>query len=309
MLDPFGTIQSPDGELRPLAELTEVGTDIGRLIRVPSGNHARPGELVARPSRLHGVLKHTGPGWVYTDQSTNGTWVNRRKLERGEERLLRAGDNLAFGAAFAPVWRMVSTDPPGPFAHRPGDGRAVRLAPSGTLLPDEDAPIAEVFCDNDGLWYVEQAGVRSALGGGLTRLGTLEWDVHLPTSAQTVPNYALGSIPLEDLTLHLRRVRPESAEAWIEHPGGRSQMFRNEHWVVALALAEQQFEDGAPTMAYVDNRLVSDASGKPESHLATHISRIRKDLAAAGVIDARDAIDARGHGRRFTVRLVLHPAQ
>jgi hypothetical protein len=306
---PYAEIENPEGERRPLAELTEVGTELGRLIRLRADAGRDPSRPVAHPSRMHGALKFTTIGWCYSDYSKNGTWINRRRVERGEERRLRVGDTLAFGGPSAPAWRFAAEGAPAPLAHRPEDGKLVLLSESGTLLPDEDLPLAEVYKDKDGNWWIEQQDITTPVRGARSVIAGLGWELHIPNLVATIPIDEFGTIPLEDVTLHLRPVRPESAEGWIEHSGGRSTVFRHEHWAVALALAEHQFEGGVLTKAYVDNSLVASAVGKPEGHLATHFSRIRKDLASAGVVDARGAIDARANGRRFTVRVVLHPPE
>ena len=49
-------------------------------------------------SKLHGYFLRDNDCWYYTDyQSTNGTVVNDRKVEKGEKRLLADGDRFKIG--------------------------------------------------------------------------------------------------------------------------------------------------------------------------------------------------------------------
>jgi len=49
-------------------------------------------------SKLHGYFLREGDVWFYTDyQSTNGTIVNDRKVQKGEKRLVTDGDRFELG--------------------------------------------------------------------------------------------------------------------------------------------------------------------------------------------------------------------
>jgi hypothetical protein len=49
-------------------------------------------------SKLHGYFLRESDGWFYSDyQSTNGTAINSRKVEKGEKRRLFDGDRLQIG--------------------------------------------------------------------------------------------------------------------------------------------------------------------------------------------------------------------
>jgi pSer/pThr/pTyr-binding forkhead associated (FHA) protein len=91
------TLQVPNG-----ARLVSVGTDRAVVIRdggVMIGRDRDSDLVVSGPevSRRHGILRRSVRGYVLTDASRNGTYVNGRRV-RGA-RVLRAGDVLRIGEA------------------------------------------------------------------------------------------------------------------------------------------------------------------------------------------------------------------
>ena len=72
-------------------KLTEKKT-IGRAVRQPSADILLAGDYI---SRMHGTFTPTARGCMYTDcNSTNGTWLNGRLMDRGATVTLHNGDVL-----------------------------------------------------------------------------------------------------------------------------------------------------------------------------------------------------------------------
>ncbi len=65
--------------------------------RLPIGRHVRNAIVLPDPrvSAVHAILQCTGSGWWIEDMSsTNGTWINHRRVHTS---LLREGDALEIG--------------------------------------------------------------------------------------------------------------------------------------------------------------------------------------------------------------------
>ena len=61
-------------------------------------------------SKLHGYFLREGDAYFYTDyQSTNGSLVNGKKLDKGEKRLLSDGDRMKLGLDVNAVFLMPAT--------------------------------------------------------------------------------------------------------------------------------------------------------------------------------------------------------
>ena len=106
-------------------------------------------------SSVHASLRWTPGGWALKDlSSTNGSFVNGRRLEPGRAQFLTKGDILAFGT-IEQAWALVDHQAPIPMA----------IAESGECahgtdlipLPSGDEPVVTLFRSSDGAWWAEGA--------------------------------------------------------------------------------------------------------------------------------------------------------
>lgn len=106
-------------------------------------------------SSVHASLRWTSTGWALKDlSSTNGSFLNGRRLEPGRAQLLAKGDVLAFGAT-EQGWALVDDQPPVPMAIA-DDGQCATgsdLIP----LPSSDEPLVTLYRCSDGMWWAEGA--------------------------------------------------------------------------------------------------------------------------------------------------------
>jgi hypothetical protein len=58
-------------------------------------------------SKLHGYFLRENDAWFYTDyQSTNGTVINDKRVEKGEKRLVQDGDRIGLGLDIGAVFLL-----------------------------------------------------------------------------------------------------------------------------------------------------------------------------------------------------------
>ncbi len=58
-------------------------------------------------SKLHGYFLRENDAWYYTDyQSTNGTVINDKRVEKGEKRLVQDGDRMELGLDIGAVFLL-----------------------------------------------------------------------------------------------------------------------------------------------------------------------------------------------------------
>lgn len=98
-------------------------------------------------SGQHAAIEWSGTAWSVRDLgSSNGTFVDGRRLGSGEQVELRVGQKFRFGRTPRP-WSLIDASPPTLMAVRLADA-AARLAEGGYLaLPDDLRP--EVACYAD----------------------------------------------------------------------------------------------------------------------------------------------------------------
>ena len=150
----------------------------------------------ASVSSEHAILRWTDRGWQVRDLgSRNGTWVRGLRLRPGASVLLRARDELAFGAERG--WAVLDDGPPGLFATR-FDGLEV----CGDLvlsLPSERDPQVRVVWDGES-WEVRGPGRERGApveDGDVLAVGRLPWRLSLPGSPADLPRVDTDPRPAE----------------------------------------------------------------------------------------------------------------
>jgi hypothetical protein len=260
-----------------------------------------------RVSGMHAMLKWVRNRWEMRDLgSRNGTTVDGRKLVSNEWAELHEGSELRF--AGGEPWVLVSALPP--VASATPETGPVQLAESGLLvLPDYSAPVACVYEDADGLWWVE-VGDEARLAVDQETISTGQpWVLSIPPPIPNVNTTTtmriVPTLTLDLVTLFFRHSADEEhVEMWIAHDGGETPPVTRAYQYALLTLARARIRDrdaGLPPpeqgWLYVEKLLTMlkmDAE-----RLNVDIHRARKELAQLGIMDAGAIVQRRPSTRQI----------
>jgi len=258
----------------------------------------------AHVSGEHATLFWTPEGWRVRDlASRNGTFVNGRRLDRGEERALCEGDEVGFGAP-SPAFRLVDASPPGAVAVS-DDGRIRAAEHAQFALPDSEAPLAVVFSDEVGSWWLETDDQRTRISDGHTVvLDGRSWRILVPDGDDATGRVSTV-VPLSTLHLDFEVSRDEEhVQLTVSAPGHRRTLVPREHLYVLLLLARQRVADAAlpePDQGWVDRDELLRWLQLDKNALNVAIYRARGQLAQAGVDGAAGIVEVRRRQRRIGV--------
>jgi type VI secretion system protein ImpC len=294
------------GEVHPLRPRCRVG-------RVPTSDLRLDD---ARVSSEHAVLHHNGSRWEIRDLgSTNGTWVNRQRLPKGERALLSAGAFLMFGGRDL-TFELVDASPPIASARQIQTGE-LRHATSGLLvLPNEEHPVASVFERLDGAWILEsQHEQRSVADRDVVIVDGEGWSLELPdASAATLDTSRLGPY-VEAATLRFTlSLDEEHVHVTLVHDGGEINMGTRQYHLPLLILARAWIRDaGVPPeeRGWVERDEICRGLKVDANKLNVDIYRARKQMIAAGVLGAANLVMRRvdtGHLRLGVHAVEVHKA-
>jgi pSer/pThr/pTyr-binding forkhead associated (FHA) protein len=258
-------------------------------------------------------------GWWLRDlNSTNGTWVDGRRLGADDRVPLAAGQRLSFGH-HSISFLVDNVDAPRFRLRSLSDDRVV--CPQNTLvgLPSDEEPLLTVSLGVRG-WSVEDSShVRLLTDQEIVEFGTERWQVELPPVtdevAETGTQREQPLIDVRDLALELRVTADRediSAKATVD---GRSyQMPNRSHHELLLLLVEARIsakergvtEEEAGWMT-LDEATRSAAVGINKLNL--DIFRLRREFEGLGLRDPRQLIERRDTRREIRVgtgKLVVH---
>jgi hypothetical protein len=259
-----------------------------------------------RVSTEHASFHWRGEGWELRDLSSkNGTFVNQRRLERGEAVWVFQGSQIAFGSMEL-LFSLATDTPPRALAHGE-DGTIVRADDEG-LLALPSAEQAEVWVSEDaGRWFIESddGPHRAVQDGALLHAGARAWRLELPLVLEkTLKPEEARSQHMNEMGLRFT-VALNNDFVGVDVLYGRYviRLRPRAHHHLLLALARKRQADqvvaaatGMPASehGWMDVGELRTILHATQNNLALDIFRARRQLAEeAGILDARLLIERR----------------
>ena len=297
----MAVLEDPEGRRITLGSQCLIG-------RAP---HCRVRLVDKRVSWDHARIGWLRDGWWLRDlNSTNGTWVDGKRLGADDRIPLELGQRLSFGHSSL-GYRVDNVDPPRFRLRSLRDERVI--CPTNTLvgLPSDDEPLLTVCLGMRG-WALEEGSQgRLLVDQEVIQFGQECWQVELPPItddiAETGTQREQPLIDARDLSLELRVSADREAILVIATVEGRAFSLPNRaHHELLLLLVEARLsaqargvgEDEAGYMT-LDEAIRSAAVGINKINL--DIFRLRREFEGLGLRDPRQVVERRDARREFRV--------
>lgn len=244
-----------------------------------------------------------GGQWKIRDLgSRNGTRLDGELLDDGEVMLLEVGASLQFGD-YPLLWAVESIVEPTPMAQQV-DGEGLVVSEDNIIaLPDEHAPVAVIYGDERDGWQLESGDeVRTVADLDVVSVAGKAWRLFLPHSLPPTVERSEGPLHLADLTLEFEVSADEEHVSLVARAGAtKLQLGSRAHHYALLLLARARLADAelSPNergWIYVDELQAMLQLDREQLNMAVY--RARKQLSAAGVLDARGLIERRTDTRQ-----------
>jgi len=243
----------------------------------------------------HALLRWRRGIWELQDlHSRNGTYVDEHRLPGGQAVSLVEGARLSFGGLESVV--LVDAGPPK--AHAVGLDLPLTTveAQDGFLaLPDSDEPEV-VVRHHDYQWWLERAdGVSPVDDGAIISTRSGRWRLHLPELLPSTCD-AEGVAPtLAGLALRFFvREDGDIIELVVSHGDNRLDIKTRAHHAPLLALARARLVQrgrASEEMGWVEQDELVRLLECDVSRLHVDIHRLRRQFAAAGVVNAANIVE------------------
>jgi hypothetical protein len=256
-------------------------------------------------SAEHARIAWTGSAWRIRDLgSSNGTFVDGRRLAPGELAPLPQGARIGFGDP-DDLFEVTDAGAPLPFAVDVVEGTIVRGTAELLALPSESSPDATVYVDPLGSgWLLERSdGGRAPVEDlAIAEVSGRRWRLELPIPDDATP-VADASLRLDAVSFRFAVSRDEErVEITIERRGLGTRLEVREHGYLLLTLARARRRDAERP---IDDRGWLDLSALSRMlkvdanwiYVATH--RARQQLSAIGCQGAAGVVEVSRGKRRF----------
>lgn len=259
----------------------------------------------------HAVIRWTGPAWELHDlDSTNGTFLDGRRLMAGERISLQADATLAFGDS-SDAFLFEDASPPMLVA-RSDDGLIVVADDDEVLLPPGTKPSEYIiYDDGSGHWFVE------FLDGDCRRLQDQEslktkdgrfWRLSLPLAWQRTWQKSSQQRPLADLGLRFRISRQgRDVDVEILHRQQVIPIETRAHSLLLYYLAQARIEDREDDdlheadCGWVSVEELIDQGIVKDDMVNVTVHRARAQFRRANVMNADGLIERRRKPRRLRI--------
>jgi hypothetical protein len=251
-------------------------------------------------SAEHAVFHWTGSAWHLRDLgSTNGTFVDGRRLDAGESTPVARGARLEFGAA-SDAFVMIDDTPPRALATA-GNGDVAAAEGGILILPDADHPELTIFEDGPGNWQAESSDGQRRRVEDDEEIGCGDrmWRLALPLVLESTWKRD-GQMTLADLGLRFAVSRDEEyVEIAILHGDSVIPLQPRTHGFLLLTLARARLLDrdnGLPEseQGWMDvEELTRRIFGGEPNRFHVAVYRAKRQLGEANVMDAARLFERR----------------
>ncbi len=288
-------VHEESGKVYPLAPSFIIGRAAKNCNLVITNHHT---------SGSHAEIRYARNMWTIHDLgSSNGTYIDQRRILPGVHEPLTLGMKLAFGD---PKNQFVFADDTPPAASAVCGDESVDAVDGLLVVPDSSAADhITIYHDEDrGCWLAQShdGHTRKIADGEVLTIGSRQWRLQLPM----IPEHTrqLGDEPLRCRALTVRsRASADGAHVTIElvHRGRVIETeWRNNvrarllHRMVDARASDQREGHASEAQeGWLDIDEVLDAFGRNRGWLDVTICRIRQQFAALGVVDSVTAIERR----------------
>jgi FHA domain len=251
-------------------------------------------------SGQHALIRWNGSGWRLLDRgSRNGTHLNGRLVEPGQEMPLEQGAVIAFGHPNE-RWTLVDMSAPQPTVMRIDTGEWLASVDGVIGLPSAESPVGVLFRGVDSSWWLElpNQATRTIDDGQTFQVADAHWRFCCPR--------ALGSTTAADLEADVAQAsltfRVSSDEEFVElslqYANRLLALGARQHNFLLLTLARARLADAANDLPEADcGWLYKEQLGQgllmTSQQVDGEVFRIRRHFGHHGVPQAATIIERR----------------
>jgi len=302
----MGTIVDQSGRTRPLEQDHSVGRASNASLHISE----------RYVSVQHALLRWTGTAWELKDLgSRNGTFLNGQRIVAGEFHPLEIGSRIAFGKT-EQEWSLNEASEPRTMVVPADEGEPIEADSDLIAIPSPQDPIATVYRGTDGSWMLEQELAVTPISNQQTFIASgRTWKFSCADNVWKTSLATIANLDVHHLQLVFSVSRDEEHVRLQALSGAQTlELGDRGHNYLLLTLARRRLEDvqsGLPESScgwvYQDDLAHDPSMAGPQLNI--DVFRIRRQFAAAGVVDAAAIIERRPRTKQIRIgaeKLAIH---
>lgn len=242
-----------------------------------------------KASRLQAFITWHDQNWHLKDVSTNGTFLNSKRIERGLKAPLVKNDIIHFADIHTSPWQILDTTAPSDMLTPLSPNLQPILLDKLTALPKEDKPIVILYINSQGDWMCESSKETTCLrNGSLVIVGNGQvWRFNhatplaeTSTEAQLNPHHNTTS---PNITIEVSQDEEHISVSLSSSSTETFDLGEKAHHQLLLELARKRLSDQEDKLAerdqgWIDRGLIANRLGIDDNHLTQQLYRARKQF-------------------------------
>lgn len=267
-------------------------------------------------SKIHAFIEWNGLHWTLRDMSSNGTWLNGKKLVKDQYVELNEGDIIKYSNNAGYAFEVKDLKPPCdlliPIDHT---SKAIELE-CFHLLSSQGAPKMVLSYNNQTYsWWQEvlsdnlddySQGVELN-DRELLKINGLTWQLHVNSTIDDTQQLRPSIASLDELTFTFKTSLDEEATQVLMQSNDQTiDLLERNHHYLTLCLARKRAEDikqgiNDSEQGWVYAEMMATDLGLDANHLNIQIYRIRKQFveALSNTCDTTNIIERKAGKLRF----------
>ncbi|MBQ4835381.1 MULTISPECIES: FHA domain-containing protein [Pseudoalteromonas] len=249
-------------------------------------------------SRHHAIIEYTNDNWLIRDVSTNGIWINDRKIDKNLPYQLSENDKIDFAAPGQNSFVVGSLNANCQYFVSQNNRNHVIEIENQMLLPNEEEATHIVYYDNLlNYWFLEDLNTsdrQALIDGGITNLFGEQWLFYC-AGISTMTKHLEQQPAVKSLALSFAvSLDEEKTELSLHIEGEEFSLGSRSHHYLLLLLARLRIEDKQSGVdpeyqGWIYREDLAKKLGIQMNHMNIMVHRARKQLSEASPEKAPEA--------------------
>ncbi|KZN30835.1 FHA domain-containing protein [Pseudoalteromonas luteoviolacea] len=249
-------------------------------------------------SRHHAIIEYTNESWLIRDVSTNGIWINDRKIDKNLPYQLSENDKIDFAAPGQNSFVVASLNANCQYFVSQNNPKNVIEIENQMLLPNEEEPTHIVYYDALlNYWFLEDLNTsdrQALIDGGITSLFGEQW-LFFCAGVSTMTKHLEQQPSVKPLSLNFSvSLDEEKTDLSLHVEGEEIDLGSRSHHYLMLLLARIRIEDkqsglDPESQGWIYREDLAKKLGVQMNHMNIMVHRARKQLSEASPEKAPEA--------------------
>lgn len=249
-------------------------------------------------SRIHAVIKWSGLHWQIRDLSSNGTWLDKKRVPSAQDIIIKEGQTIRFANQENQAWKVENLDGPSNLLLGLNEHSDTIAIGHYHLLPNDKKPLAAIFfCYSRGQWILDthynicdvknDQSEKVITSNDTIEIGAFQWQLLLSIEESQTVKLTTNKANNEHCEFFFDvSLDDKHTKLSLKYEEDKVDLGEHNHHALLLHLARLKAKDAKQGIednkqGWINNQQLAKELGIEVTHIDIQIFRARKQIAEA----------------------------